>query len=394
MARKGSLFGSDNYSFTREKARRLTLWGVIGAVAQAQIRDRRPVVVDVALFLAERSGGIRTYLNEKGRYAARTGAFEHHVVAPGRSERHHGGRHELPSLSLAASNGYRIPFGAGALKATLRWLRPDFVILHDPFWRPAGVTKEAQKLGARVVAAHHASAALNAAGMPGPDAVYRRLFRGIYRHAYERVDAVMSVVDSAVDSGREATIPLRFGLHPAFRPAPALRGGHLLYVGRLAFEKRIGDLIEAIAKHGIDRDLWLVGDGPAKRAITLTAARHGLSSRVRFLPFEPDREALARLYREAACVVDPGPYETFGLVVFEAAASGARVVACDSTPSAHVAAPLVETCTAKDPADLARAIGRALAKPGDAGAATALAARASWERVFESELVDLERLRR
>jgi alpha-1,6-mannosyltransferase len=101
---------------------------------------------------------------------------------------------------------------------------------------------------------------------------------------------------------------------------------------------------------------------------------------------------LARLYREAACVVAPGPHETFGLAVLEAAASGARVVACSSTPAATVAGPIVDTFRAKDPVDLARAIERALATPRDPAAASALGASLSWPRVFEAELRDLKRL--
>ena len=152
----------------------------------APLRDAGPVVADVALFYGERSGGIRTYLNEKARFAAAAHAFEHHVIVPGRAERHHDGRHELPSLRLAASNGYRLPLGAGALKETLRALRPDFVLLHDPFWRPHGVAQLAHRMGARVVAVHHASPALNAAAIRGPDALYIPLLRRVYRRAYPR----------------------------------------------------------------------------------------------------------------------------------------------------------------------------------------------------------------
>ena len=350
------------------------------------------MVCDVAMFYGACSGGIRTYLDEKSRFAGASGAFEHHIVVPGPRERHVGGRHELRSLELATSNGYRIPFGAGAVKETLRRVRPDVVILHDPFWRPLGITREARRLRARVVAVHHASAALNAAAIPGPDAIYVPVLRRIYRRAYEHVDAVMSVVDPSQDSGRAATIPLRFGVHPAFRPAPALRGRHLAYVGRLAHDKRVPDLLAAMAAARIARSLLLVGEGPARHAIRSCAERLGLAGRVRFEPFVRDRERLARIYREAACVVDPGPHETFGLVVLEAATSGARVVACSSTPSAHVAAPLVETFAPKDVGDLGRAIERALAGGGDSSAAAALARRLGWDAVFEAELGDLERV--
>ena len=126
----------------------------------------------------------------------------------------------------------------------------------------------------------------------------------------------------------------------------------------------------------------------------MRAARLGVAERVRFLPFVADREELARLYRGAACVVAPGPHETFGLAVLEAAASGARVVACSSTPAAHLAPGLVETFTPRDPHDLGLAIDRALARPGDVAEAARLARRLTWSSVFESELRELERLLR
>lgn len=269
----------------------------------------RPVVVDVAMFYAQRSGGIRTYLDEKARVAAMTGSFEHHLIVPGRREQHDRGRHEVRSLRVIAPNGYRIPVGAGALKDTLRRLRPDYVLLHDPFWGPHGVTELAHELGAKVIAVHHATPALGAAAMPGPHRLYAPILRGAYRHAYKSVDAVMSVIDPKPDTGREVTIPLRFGLDPAFRPAPARREDHLLYVGRLSLEKRIGDLFAAASLLEPHRSVLVVGDGPAHRALMSSAERLGLDGRVRFRPFVADRRELARLYREAGCVVDPGPHE-------------------------------------------------------------------------------------
>lgn len=347
--------------------------------------------MDVALLYGERSGGVRTYLDEKARYAAATAAFEHHVIVPARRERHHGGRHELRALRLVASNGYRLPLGAGAVKQTLRAIGPDVVLLHDPFWRPHGVSAEAHRLGARVVGVHHASAAMNAAGVPGPAEVYLPLFRRVYRHAYEHVDEVMSVVDSFADSGRVATLPLRLGLHHAFRPGPAVRREHVLYAGRLAWEKGIFELLEAAAA-AARWPLWLVGDGPARRALRARAARLGISDRVSFRPFVSSRDALARLYREASCVVMSGPHETFGLVALEAAASGASVVACESAPSARLLGPIVEKFRAGDARDLGGAIERARSAEPSLELAAGLAERLRWERVFEAELEDLRRL--
>jgi glycosyltransferase involved in cell wall biosynthesis len=160
----------------------------------------------------------------------------------------------------------------------------------------------------------------------------------------------------------------------------------------VSLEKRIGDILDAMAIGRWGRPLRIVGNGPAKPVLEARARRLGLSGVVEMRPFVADRRALARLYREAACVVAPGPHETFGLAVLEAAASGARVVACSSTPAAALAAPLVGTFTPKDPVDLARAVERALATPVDPVAAAALGTSMSWERVFDAELVDLKRL--
>jgi alpha-1,6-mannosyltransferase len=63
------------------------------------------------MFYGERSGGIRTYLDAKARWALSTGAVDHHVVVPRAHERHEDGRHELPSLRVATANGYRLPLG-------------------------------------------------------------------------------------------------------------------------------------------------------------------------------------------------------------------------------------------------------------------------------------------
>ena len=344
------------------------------------------------MFYGPRSGGIRTYLNEKARVAAETGAFEHHVIVPGPVERRTGSWHETPSLRLAASNGYRIPLGTRALRRALRSIRPDFVLLHDPFWRPHGVTQLSHSLGATVVAVHHASPALNAAAIPGPQSLYVPVLRRIYRNAYRDLDAVMSVVDSREDTGREATIPLRFGLDPVFHPASTGHGGDLLYVGRLSLEKRVKDLFDAAMRFDPPRAVVVVGDGPARRSLIAQASRAGLRE-LSFRPFVSGREELAQLYREAGCVVDPGPHETFGLVVFEAAASGARVVAVDSTPSSGVSDGLIETFSAADVDGLVSAIRRAEAREDRAGIAAGLAERSRWKRVFELELADLRDLR-
>lgn len=351
-------------------------------------------VADVSLFYGERSGGIRTYLDGKAAWALQTGAIDHHLVIPGPRERHVAGVHELPSLRVVAANGYRVPLGAAALKDTLARIEPDIVLLHDPFWAPLGVAAAAHAAGARVVAVHHGSGELDAAGLPGPSRVYLPIIRAWLRRAYRSADAVMSVVDPRQDCGRPATLALRLGLHEAFRPRPGVvRGDHTLYVGRLAREKGIERLLEAAALSPDPWPLWLLGSGPAEDTIATKAERLGIAKRVSFRPFEADRERLAEIYAGARCVVMPGEHETFGLVALEAAASGTRVVACDSAPSAEVIGPAhAHTFAAGDTRGLGRAIAAARNANADPGAGRRLAGEHSWPRVLEAETAALTEL--
>lgn len=350
----------------------------------------RPLrVVDVALFYGERSGGIRTYLDAKAAYAERTGAFEHRLVVPGPRRDVSGTRCELPSLRVTPSNGYRWPLGSRALVDLLRDLRPDVVLLHDPFWAPRAV----QALDVPIVMVHHGSLALDAAALPGPAKLYTPTLGAWLRRAYAGADAIMSACDPRPDTGREATLPLRLGLDSAFYPeGDERRGDHVLYVGRLSREKGVFGLLEAAARATTPWPLHLMGAGAAADAVAARVRRLGLSGRVRTLPYERDREALASAYRSARCVVMPGELETFGLVAFEAAASGASTVACETAPAAHALGPLAHTFAPGDPDDLLAAIERARTAAPNRLLAARFAAANRWERAFSAELEDLEAL--
>jgi alpha-1,6-mannosyltransferase len=381
-------------------------------------------VADVALFYGERSGGIRTYIDAKAAWARDSAAIEHHVIVPGKGDPAaaptggagtrgregtiaRGGagagaaaagdawRHELPSLRLAATNGYRVPIGVGALRATLRALRPDVVLLHDPFWGPLKVARTAHRLGARVVAVHHGSIALGAAGLPGPDRAWYPLLRAWMHHAYGEADAVISAVDPREDTGRAAAIDLRFGLDPAFVPHPDVeRADHVLYVGRLGREKGVIELLHAAARSHEPWRLRLHGRGPIELRLRRLAENLGLGGRVQWRPYISDRAELARAYAAARVVVMPGAHETFGLVGFEAAASGACVVTCATAPSAARIGDLARTYEPGDIDGLLTAIEAQRAAEPDHAAAAALAARSTWAAAFEAETAQLARLAR
>ena len=314
---------------------------------------------------------------------------DHHLVVPGRYERSEDCHHELPALTVAASNGYRIPFGLGRLERKLLELEPDAIYAHDQFWSLPAALRVGQELDVPVIAVHHASSELEAASLPGPSKVYARTFDAMRRRGYARADAVMSATPVP---GAHRVVPLRFGLDPVFQPrGDVARGRRVLYAGRLSREKGVLDLIEAsaIARRS-QWPLWIVGSGPAEGAARALVARRSVGWRTDFQPYICEREDLARAYASASCVVMPGQHETFGLVALEAAASGARVVACSNAPSARFAGEVVHTFDPGDVRGLADAVEAARETPRDPAAAMRIALDNTWERAFESETSDLE----
>lgn len=104
-----------------------------------------------------------------------------------------------------------------------------------------------------------------------------------------------------------------------FTPTPQRpRQDFVLSVQALVPYKRIDLAIEAMALAG--RELVVVGDGPERRRLERLAA-----GRAKFLG-SVDRERLRELYRDAACVIQPG-VEDFGIAAVEALACGTPVVA-------------------------------------------------------------------
>ena len=349
-------------------------------------------VADVALWYGRRSGGIRTYLDAKARYAAQSGGFEHHLVLTGPRECSVGSRHELRGLTAAASNGYRLPLGTGPLAALLRRIRPDVILCHDPFWALPAALEVREEIGAKVVAVNHATSAQEAAELPGPSGLYRRGFERWRRRGYGRADAVMTVAAPDVDVDCPL-VPMRLGLDAPFVPRPGIeREEHVLYVGRISRAKGLFDLLHAAAASPDPWPLRVIGTGPAQAVADSLVRRLGLTARVHFAPFIAERAELAEEYARASCVVMPGRFETFGFVAFEAAACGARVVACETAPSAALCEPLVETFAPGDATGLLRAVERARAAPRDAFAAARLVARHGWGPAIEAEGRDLARL--
>jgi len=101
----------------------------------------------------------------------------------------------------------------------------------------------------------------------------------------------------------------------------------LLHVGRLSKEKRLDIVLGAMAKLAKDEPdlrLLVAGSGPSSGFYADEAKRLGIPDRVVFAGFMPDPELL-KAYASCDALVLASTFETQGLVVLEALASGTPV---------------------------------------------------------------------
>lgn len=123
------------------------------------------------------------------------------------------------------------------------------------------------------------------------------------------------------------------GIHASlFPPRPPGTRRAVLYIGRLAPEKRVDLLLRAFrhvyAVHP-DWRLLIGGDGPLRPSLESLSKELGLGGAVSFLGLIP-HEQVGRVMDEADVFVLPSQREGFPVVLVEAMAKGLAVVATDA----------------------------------------------------------------
>ena len=110
----------------------------------------------------------------------------------------------------------------------------------------------------------------------------------------------------------------------------ALPSRYVLFVGRIASNKGVPFLLEALARIPPARrpPLVVMGrDWGQQASLEARASRLGLSGSVRWLGHVADRSVYRSVIRRATSVVLPSEWEAFGIVLVEAMAAGTPVVA-------------------------------------------------------------------
>lgn len=188
-------------------------------------------------------------------------------------------------------------------------------------------------------------------------------------------------VYSPDDRGADGEIEARYGLP---------NGRRILFVGRLARDKKIDVLIRAMSHvpSGLDGHLLLVGRGDDRRRLEELTRGLGLGDRVHFLGFVPE-EDLPTIYRRTDLFAIASDVEVQSIPTLQAAATGLAIVAVDAAALPELVEQGVNGLLVppNDPAAFGAAIDRVLSDPGRmtafGRASLAIARRHSDENTFD-----------
>jgi alpha-1,6-mannosyltransferase len=380
-------------------------------------------VCDLTQFYSPLSGGVKRYLEEKRKYAYRTG-HQHLLIVPGkqseRCESQEGTTYTIASPLVSKTSRYRALLNLNAVEEILEREKPDVIESSDPYQLAWKAIASGEGLRIPVVGFYHSHF---------PEAYLRTTMKYFGETA---VKIVMEIAKNYVCSlynrfrctfvssqgladlltgwGVENVVLCELGVDTeVFKRATdksitrtELRipkdAKLLLYVGRLAAEKNVKTLLKAFSRlfqKTPDRfHLLVVGDGQYRdQLIALQKETHAVT----WLRYCSEQETLAKIYRAADLFVHPSVQETFGLVALESQACGTPVVGIrGSYMDRIIFADQSSWADENSPESLANAID-ALSKTdleaaGDK-ASCRVTNRYAWSSVFERMFGTYEKIR-
>lgn len=307
--------------------------------------------------------------------------------------------HRIRSHSVPTHEYFRITF-PWEIKKEISLLfdriKPDVVHIQSHYMIGEHVLYEAERRGVRIVATNHFMPENLNPFLPFPqwfkDIVGRISWKDMGK-VMGKADVVTTPTPLAAKAMHQhaflrKVLPLSNGIDSA---AYELRDGEVisrhphptvLFAGRLAEEKHVNILIDAVAKTPAELNVHLeiVGGGEVRAALESQVARLGLESRVKFLGLASDAE-LREAYIKADLFCMPGTAELQSLVTLEAMSASTPVLLADAMALPHLVRDGENgyLFTPNDSDDLAAKITRVLQLPAEELATMGKASRCMVE---------------
>ena len=335
-------------------------------------------ICDIVQFYSSLSGGVKRYIDDKIRYFATQPHIEHVVIVP--SDRDAVTRsgntriYEMKSMRLIGSSSYRLLVSRRRIHDVIKTEQPDIIEVGDPYHTAWIAHRLARRENIPIVAYYHSdyprafgrTISKYCGRLPGR--LTERLIVHYLKNLYNRMDATIVATPAfeevlrGIGIRRIIRVPLgtdtdRF--HPVDEQPEVLNDlgldpdcTLLLYVGRLAREKNVVNLVRMMDFFPDNGKiaLLLVGDGEQGEQIQRMARQR---KHVFWHPYCKSPELLSVFYSAADLFVHPGTSETFGLVAVEAQACGTPVIAVEGGGAdytlCHEPEPvLAKSCSSRD----------------------------------------------
>lgn len=267
------------------------------------------------------------------------------IVAPEPEEEYRQeGVYYFPSVRFKSYEGYYVPIYPSNKIEVMREIKPDVIHIHGVATMAIRGLICGHTLDIPTVMTFHTmvdDAAKYYSPVKLPPETMDRLVWIYLRQILKRMDVVVTptacIGEELKAHGAECrnlvTIPTG-AKTDVFRPGipcDEIRRRHglegkrvVIHVGRISYEKELDMVVRAMRR--VDAVLLVAGKGPAKQDIEDLVDELGLRDKVVFAGFVPDEE-LPMYYNAADIAVSASKFETQGLSILEAMASG-RTVAC------------------------------------------------------------------
>lgn len=326
---------------------------------------------DITMAYNATSGGIKTYIDEKRRFLRENTDYEHLLIIPGARDRvRRSGRTTTVTIRsplLPGQSAYRLFVTPTKIKQVLLEEAPDIIELGSYYTEPWAAFAYRRRVreasGNCLISAYfHTDVAKAYVAAPLRAAAYhwlndvsealasgverladvaatgaQRYIRYVFSHCDLKFAASPSQAARLEEYGVEdiEIVPMGVDLK-LFSPrkrSSTVRAHYsanenttvLMFAGRLCAEKRVLTIIKAFEAlpPKMPAQLWFMGDGPQRGEVEAAAARN---PNIRLFDYEANRARFAELLASADIYVSAGPFETFGISVLEAQASGLPVV--------------------------------------------------------------------